>query len=119
VTHPDIFVDICHFLCYNAREALLLDIKERKLGFFMSDSYNGEKKNSGIGIASMVCGIAALCCCNPLSLCSISAVVCGIIALNKKDTAKVMPIIGIALGGLCILLDILAIPMHMGIGFVI
>lgn len=76
---------------------------------YYSDQTGGNGKggmtngNIGFSIASMVCGILAICCCC-LSLfslmLSIMAIVFGIISLNNKYEGKGMAIAGIITGGI-------------------
>ena len=63
----------------------------------------------GFGIASMICGILSLLCCCfwPLSLvCSIVAIVLGIIAIYNKYDGKGMAIAGIVMGSIGIVVAI-------------
>lgn len=55
------------------------------------------QKQSGIGIAAMVLGIVAFFV-NPLYLCSLTALILGIIGACKKDSKKGCAITGIILG---------------------
>lgn len=89
----------------------------------MSEVYVVEEKKSGngLGIAALVCGIVSFCCLNPLYLVSAAAIILGIVALCKKGENKVMPIVGLCLGGGSLLLgmvvDIIITICTMGAGF--
>ena len=94
----------------------------------MDYDYNQEKKfaesskgSSGLGIASMVCGILSLTCFNPLYLVASAAVILGIISLCQKNTTKGFGIAGIICGALAILfgiiLDIILLPITFGASF--
>ena len=52
-------------------------------------------KNNGVGIAALVCGLVSLCCCNPLYLVSLAAIVLGIIGMCTKGCST-----GLSLSGL-------------------
>lgn len=86
----------------------------------MSD-YPVEKKSNGVAIAALVCGIVSLCCCNPLYLVSLLAVILGIIGVANNNGGKGMAITGIILGivAVClgILLDIILLPLTFGTSF--
>jgi hypothetical protein len=53
--------------------------------------------NSGLAIASMVCGIVSMVCCCLMPFTSIASLVCGIIALVTKQNGKGMAIAGVVL----------------------
>lgn len=70
-------------------------------------SYNPEpQKNSGMGIASLVVGICAFFI-NPLYICSLLAVIFGIIGVNVKGSKKGCAIAGIICGGAAIIVHII------------
>lgn len=73
-----------------------------------NDPYNytpGPQKESGLGIAGLVLGICAFFI-NPLTICSILAIVFGIIGVCKKDCRKGCSIAAIILGGVTIFWDL-------------
>jgi|GEM_PF-4478147 len=79
-----------------------------------------EKKNSSLGLASLITGITSLLsisCCGPLAfLLAITAIILGIIARNEgQDYATV----GIILGALGIVIPILLIIFFAGFAFVV
>lgn len=89
----------------------------------MSEVYVVEEKkhNDGLAIAALVCGIVSFCCCNPLYLVSVAAIILGIVALVKKTESKAMSIVGLCLGGASILIgfcaDLILTIASMGAGF--
>ena len=80
-----------------------------------------KKEQKGLSIASLVCGLVAFCCCNPLYSVSIVAIILGAIGCGKGG--KGMAITGIILGALSIvfsiLVDIILFPFTYGVGFFI
>jgi hypothetical protein len=78
-------------------------------------------KKNGWAIASLVCGIVSLCCCNPMYMVSLAAVITGIVGLMGNKGSKGMAITGIVLGGVAVLvgivLDILLLPFTFGTSF--
>ncbi|MBQ7765621.1 MAG: DUF4190 domain-containing protein [Lachnospiraceae bacterium] len=72
-----------------------------------NDPYNytpGPQSESGMGIASMVLGICAFFI-NPFALCSVLAIIFGIIGACKQNAKKGCAIAGIILGGITIIWD--------------
>ena len=69
--------------------------------------YNPQmQKQSGMGIASLVLGICGFfILLNPFSVCSILAIVFGIIGVCKSDCKKGCAIAGIILGGVSLIWD--------------
>lgn len=55
------------------------------------------KKNSGVSIAALVCGIVGFII-NPLYLVSVAAIVLGIVGLCQKGSSKGMAATGLILG---------------------
>lgn len=80
-------------------------------------------KKNGWAIAALVCGIVSLCCCNPMYMVSLAAIITGIIGLMGNKGSKGMAITGIVLGGVAVLigivLDILLLPFTFGTSFFI
>lgn len=77
-----------------------------------------KKDGSSLGVVSLSTGIAAnvLCCCGLNYLCSLAAIITGIICLCTKNistSARVMAIIGIILGLLPFLLLIFNLVLNM------
>lgn len=73
------------------------------------DPYNytpGPQQESGLGIAGMVLGICAFFI-NPLAICSILAIVFGIIGACKQNAKKGCAIAGIILGCITIIWDLI------------
>lgn len=81
-----------------------------------------KEKGNGLSIASMVCGLVAFFCCNPLYMVSTAAVILGIVALCV-NRSKGMAITGIVLGALSVIIwvviDILLAPFTLGVSFFI
>lgn len=70
-------------------------------------NYNPEpQKNSGMGIAALVVGICAFFI-NPLYICSLLAIIFGIIGVNVKDAKKDCAIAGIICGGCSFLVQVI------------
>ena len=80
-----------------------------------------KKKTSGVSIAALVCGLVSLCCCNPLYLVSVAAIILGAIGIIKNDESKGMAIAGLVLGivsvVICVIMDIILIPFTLGTSF--
>ncbi len=81
-----------------------------------------EEKKNGLSLASLICGIVSLCCCNPLYLASLAGLILGLISLfNKKTGSKWMGIVGIILSvlsvGIGVLVDIILLPFTFGASF--
>lgn len=73
-----------------------------------NDPYNYTpvpQKESGMGIAGMVLGICAFFI-NPFALCSILAIIFGIVGVCTKDYKKGCAIAGIILGGISLFWDL-------------
>lgn len=80
-------------------------------------SYNPQpQKESGMGIASLVLGICGFFI-NPFSICSILAIVFGIVVVCKKDCKKGCAIAGWILGGVSLFWDLLLTILTGGIMF--
>ena len=79
------------------------------------------KQNNGVGIASLVCGIVSLMCCNPLYLVSAAAIIMGIVSLCMGNNSKGYAIAGMICGGCAVLfgiiLDIILLPVTFGSSF--
>ncbi|MDR2546617.1 MAG: DUF4190 domain-containing protein [Lachnospiraceae bacterium] len=58
------------------------------------------RKNGGLAIASLVCGIVSLPCCYAGIGVGIAAVILGIISLTKKQEGRGLAIAGIIMGGI-------------------
>ncbi len=89
-------------------------------GYSYADEYSGEpQKNSGVGIAAMICGIVAFFI-DPLYVTSLAALIMGIIGVCDKTHKKGMAIAGIILAvvsGICqIMMDIFLTVFSAGIG---
>ena len=80
-------------------------------------------QKNGWAIAALVCGIVSLCCCNPMYMVSLAAIITGIIGLMGDKGSKGMAIAGIVLGGVSALIgvvvDIITLPLTFGTGFFI
>ena len=81
-----------------------------------------EKKSNGVSIAALVCGLLSLCCCNPMYLVSLAAIVLGIVGISQKNSSnKGMAITGLVLGSLAIvvsiIVDIILLPFTLGTSF--
>ena len=63
-----------------------------------------------VGLLSFVLGIISLIPCIGL-LTGVSAIICGILALEKKPTNKTMPVIGIVFGGLALFASFIVITL--------
>lgn len=58
-----------------------------------------------MAIAALICGIVSLLgCFNPFYLVSITAIVLGIIALNRQNESKGMALAGLITGGLAMII---------------
>jgi len=57
-----------------------------------------QKKSNGCSVASLVCGIIAFLCFNPLYLVSIAAIVLGAVGISKHDDSKGMAVTGLIIG---------------------
>ena len=83
--------------------------------------YAIQKKEQGLAIASLVCGIVGLFCCGLVT--GIPAIVMGIMAMNKEKSdptrygGKGMAIGGIVLGGLSIIMTLISLIIFMSGGF--
>ena len=68
----------------------------------MSDNFvslDPPKKANGVSLASFICGVVGVCCCNPFYLMNIAAAILGIIGLaTSKGRPKGMAIAGLCLG---------------------
>lgn len=88
--------------------------------YYSTEPVTEKKKNQGVAIASMVCGIlSVICCCfSCFSLVlAIAAVVLGIITLACKYDGKGMAIAGIVLGGIGLLLFVAVIAIGASDGY--
>ena len=85
------------------------------------NNYYVQPQSNGVSIASLVCGIISFFCCNPLYLVSVAAVVLGIVGICKRNSSTGMAVVGLILGALsviiCIVIDILLIPVTFGASF--
>lgn len=84
-----------------------------------NDPYNyvpEPQTESSMGIAGMILGICAFFI-NPFSICSILAIVFGIIGVCKKDYKKGCAIAGIILGGVTLIWDLILTIISGGILF--
>lgn len=80
-------------------------------------SYNPQpQKESGMGIAALVLGICGFFI-NPFSICSILAIVFGIIGACKSNCKKGCAIAGIILGGVSLVWDLILTVLTGGIMF--
>ncbi len=83
------------------------------------NNYGEPRKQSGLGIAALVVGILAFLI-NPLYLCSLLAIIFGIIGSCKKDHKKGCAVVGIILGVcslICqIILDFVLTILSAGLG---
>ena len=80
-------------------------------------SYNPQpQKESGLGIASLVLGICGFFI-NPFSICSILAIVFGIVVVCKNNCKKGCAIAGWILGGVSLVWDLLLTIFSGGIMF--
>ena len=86
-----------------------------------ADPMPEKQQKNGISIAALVCGIISFCCCNPLYLVSIAAIILGIVGMSKNDGSKGMAVAGLILGAVsiifCLIVDLVTIPLTMGFGF--
>ena len=64
-------------------------------------------KKNGWAIAALVCGIVSLCCCNPMYMVSLAAVITGIVGLMGNKGSKGMAITGIVLGGVSLIIVVI------------
>ncbi len=88
---------------------------------YYNDPYNympGPQKESGLGIAGMVLGIVAFLI-NPFAICSILAIIFGIIGVCKKDCKKGCAIAAIILGVVTIFWDLFLTIISGGVFFVL
>lgn len=80
------------------------------------------KKNSGVAIAALVCGIVGFII-NPAYLVSIAAIVLGIVGLCQKNYSKGMAVTGLILGCVSLvvgfILDLILSVFTMGLSFCI
>ena len=91
----------------------------------MSDNYvptDAPKKASGVALAAFICGIVGICCCNPMYLMNLAAIVLGIVGIaTAHDRPKGMAIAGLCMGIGGILLqfvaDLLITIFSFGTGF--
>lgn len=60
-----------------------------------TEQNEGTLRNSGVGIASFVLGIIAICTLGSLVIPEIIGIICSIISLNAKNTKKGFPIAGL------------------------
>ena len=74
-----------------------------------ANSGNVKKGNSGLAIASLVCGIVSFACCYFSFFVSIAGLVTGIISLVKKHNGRGMAIAGIIISSLSILFYVFVI----------
>lgn len=75
-------------------------------GYYDPYSYTpAPTQQSGMGIASLILGICGFFI-NPLAICSILAIIFGIIGVCKKNFNKGCAIAGLILGGIGILWDL-------------
>ena len=77
-----------------------------------------EKKTSGLAVAAFVCGIACLIC-NPLSLVTLAAIILGIVALATKAKPAWMSIVGLSLGGVSVLGELIMAIFTLGMSLFI
>ncbi len=73
---------------------------------------------TGLAIASLICGIVSVLCCCTLCISWIAtaaAIVCGIITLVQHRDGKGMAITGLVLGVVGLLLSVLVVVPHIGI----
>lgn len=80
-----------------------------------------QKNTNGCSVASLVCGIIALLCLNPMYLVSITAIILGAVGVSKHDDSKGLAVTGIVLGiasiVICLTVDILITILSLGFGF--
>lgn len=80
-----------------------------------------QKQSNGCAVASLVCGIIAFLCFNPMYLISITAIVLGIVGVSKHDSSKGMATAGIILGAVSIvtsfIMDLIVTIFSFGLGF--
>lgn len=72
-----------------------------------------EKKGNGICVAAMVLGILS-CCCDPLFLVLIAAIVLGFVGLFGNYSGKWMAGVGLGFSALTIVIEIVAAILTMG-----
>lgn len=66
-----------------------------KIQSMVTPKQSDDLKNSGLGIASMVCGIVALCTLGSYILPEVLGLILGIIAMREKNTKHTFAIVGI------------------------
>ena len=79
-----------------------------------------EKKSNGVSIASFVCGLVSLCCCNPMYLVSLAAVILGIVGITQKNNPnKGMAIAGIIIAAVGVVLSIVITILSLSTGVLV
>lgn len=80
--------------------------------YYQNNNLNNEKKQNGMGIASMILGIVSTvigcCACYYLSIpLGIAAVILGILSIRKQETTKGFAIAGIITGSIGIVVSLI------------
>ncbi len=68
--------------------------------YYVQEQPKSENDMIGVAIASLVCGILALCCCYLGIPFAVAAIVTGIITITKKYSGKGLAIAGLITGGI-------------------